>query len=420
VQATDTVALVNFAPALRLALLAAVIALLPLSWWWLRQRGADTRRRAAALTALTLFLTFDLIVFGAFTRLTDSGLGCPDWPGCYGQVSPLGAARDIRAAEQALPTGPVTFTKAWIEMIHRYLAMTVGVLILVMAAVAWRARLRGEPLPVSPWWPTATLAWVIVQGLFGKYTVTLKLYPAVVTLHLLGGLLLLALLAVQHVRYRPRPVRLAVGAGVRRLWVWASVLLGVQIALGGWVSTNYAVLACDDFPTCNGQWWPKMDFAAGFVLLRPLGEAAGGGFLPFEALVAIHMAHRLFAVAAVAALLGLAWALWQASRASALPFEGGASLRRFAAGIAFACAAQVATGLSNVVLGWPIVAALLHSAGAAALVLLLALLGARVRVGARLPAALASAQPAPLGAGKGTHAPGAATQASAGPWPPAA
>ena len=182
-------ALVDLAPLARLLLLALVLAALPLAWWWLRARSADISGRIAALTALTLFLTFDLIVFGSFTRLSDSGLGCPDWPGCYGEVSPFGARDDIVAAQTAAPGGPVTWSKAWIEMIHRYLAMTVGVLILVMAVFSWIGRRR---LPFSPWWPTVTLVWVIVQGMFGKYTVTLKLYPSVVALHLLGGLLLLA------------------------------------------------------------------------------------------------------------------------------------------------------------------------------------------------------------------------------------
>jgi heme a synthase len=366
--------LVDFAPALRLALLALLLAAVPLAWVWLRQRGADTRARLAALTALTLFLTFDLIVFGSFTRLTDSGLGCPDWPGCYGQVSPFAARADIQAAESALPGGPVTWSKAWIEMIHRYLAMTVGVLILVMAAVAWRVHLqsaRAAPhaagsLPFSPWWPTVTLVWVIVQGLFGKYTVTLKLYPAVVTLHLLGGLLLLALLAFQHEAFRQRP--LALPAPLRRAAIVGMGLLIVQVALGGWVSTNYAVLACTGFPQCNGQWWPEMDAASGFVLLRHLGQAAGGGALPFEALVAIHMAHRLFALVLVAALGWLAWRLQR---------QAEDSVRRFGLGLALLLGLQVASGLSNVVLGWPLVAALAHSAGAAALVLLLALLLAR-------------------------------------------
>jgi cytochrome c oxidase assembly protein subunit 15 len=131
----DPTPLVDWAPLARLLLLAATIALVPLAWLWLRQRGSDTRGRLAALTALTLFLTFDLVVFGSFTRLSDSGLGCPDWPGCYGEVSPFGARADIDAAQTAMPSGPVTWSKAWIEMIHRYLAMTVGVLILVMAVL---------------------------------------------------------------------------------------------------------------------------------------------------------------------------------------------------------------------------------------------------------------------------------------------
>ena len=188
----------------QIGLLGLMLSALPLSWWWLRQRDADVRVRLAALTALTLFLTFDLIVFGSFTRLTDSGLGCPDWPGCYGAVSPVGAHAEIKAAEAAMPTGPVTAQKAWIEMVHRYLAMTVGALIVVATLAGWAFRRR---LPLSPWWPTATLAWVIVQGLFGMLTVTWRLKPAIVTLHLLGGMFLLALLVMQHEALRGRSLR---------------------------------------------------------------------------------------------------------------------------------------------------------------------------------------------------------------------
>jgi len=356
-------AFVDYAPAARLALLALVIALVPLSWLWLRRRGSDTRARLAAITALTLFLTFDLVVFGSFTRLTDSGLGCPDWPGCYGEASPIGAAGDIDAAQRALPDGPVTWHKAWIEMVHRYLAMTVGVLILVTAAASIAAR---RQLPHSLAWPLATLGWVVVQGLFGRYTVTLKLYPAVVTLHLLGGLALLALLALQHEAYRARPI--AATAALQRLASLAMVVLVAQIALGGWVSTNYAVLACSGFPACNGQWWPSMDAAQGFTLLRELGRAGHGGYLSFDALVAIQMAHRGFAVVATLVLALLAWRLWL-----------GEATRRFGVALALLLAAQLASGLSNVVLGWPIAAAIGHSAGAAALMLLLTLLLARLR-----------------------------------------
>lgn len=377
----NDVPLVDLSPTLRLGLLALVIAILPLSWVWVRQRGRDTAARIAALTAVTLFLTFDLIVFGSFTRLTDSGLGCPDWPGCYGAASPIGAHSDIQAAQTAMPTGPVTFTKAWIEMIHRYLAMTVGVLILVMAVASWLGARRGSTgpgsparsvLPHSPWWPTVTLVWVIVQGLFGKYTVTLKLYPAVVTAHLLGGMLLLALLMVQHETWRGRRLVLT-----STQWAWAvgvTALLWVQIALGGWVSTNYAVLACTGFPTCNGQWWPEMNFGEGFTLLRELGRSGEGSFIPMQALVAIHMVHRIVAVVLFVGLCVLAWRLWAGADAA---------MRRTALWLMGLTLWQMISGLSNVVLGWPIVAALAHSAGAAGLVAVTTSLIARARAGER-------------------------------------
>ena len=361
----QAVPVVDFAPTLELLALATLLALLPLSWWWWRQRRTGVHGRLAALTALTLFLTFDLIVFGAFTRLTDSGLGCPDWPGCYGNSSPLGAQAEIHAAQTAMPSGPVTFSKAWIEMIHRYLAMTVGALIMALAAYSWAAR---RQLPHSPWWPTVTLLWVIVQGLFGKYTVTLKLYPAIVTLHLIGGLVLLALLVHQHAQYRAKPLQ--VDTLLRRaLWV-AFATVGIQVALGGWVSTNYAVLACSGFPTCNGQWWPQADYSAGFTLLRHLGQDADGGLLTFPALVAIHFVHRLFAVVVTVVLGGLIWRLRRAGE------------RRASAVLLALLLLQLASGLSNVVLGWPLLAALGHTAGAAALVGWLAHLLARTALAA--------------------------------------
>jgi cytochrome c oxidase assembly protein subunit 15 len=358
------VAAVDFSPALRLLMLAAGLALLPLAWWAWRQRAAGASARRAALTMLTLFLTFDLVVFGAFTRLTDSGLGCPDWPGCYGEASPIAAGAQIAHAEAQQPTGPVTQHKAWIEMVHRYLAMTVGALIVVLLAISVRAR---RELPFSVAWPWATLAWVIVQGLFGKYTVTLKLYPAIVTLHLFGGLVLLAMLMVQAQRYQGRVLTLSGAA--RTLLTGALLLLVVQVLLGAWVSTNYAVLACQGFPQCNGQWWPEaMDARQGFTILRHLGQAGEGGFLPAEALVAIHWAHRVFALVLVAALLALATLLWR---------QPGGAARRAAQGLLLLTMLQVGTGAANVVLEWPLVAALMHTGGAAALVLLLVSLQVR-------------------------------------------
>ncbi|HEY0954229.1 MAG TPA: COX15/CtaA family protein [Roseateles sp.] len=349
----------------QVAAIGGAVAIGPLLWWRQRSRNASPTGRLRALTLLTLFLTFDLIVFGAFTRLTDSGLGCPDWPGCYASASPLGAREHIEAAQTAMPTGPVTHGKAWVEMIHRYLASGVGLLILLMTVLSWRLKRQGGEHAPSPWLATLTFVWVCVQGAFGALTVTMKLFPAIVTLHLLFGLGLLMLLAWQHEAYEPRPLRLAPRL---RAAVLVVLLLSVaQVALGGWVSTNYAVLACDEFPACHGgQWWPQMDFAQGFQLWRELGQRAGGGWLGFEALAAIHMAHRIGAAVVLTALLALAWAL----RAPA---------RRWSQALLGVAVWQLVSGLSNVVLDWPIVAALAHSAGAAVLLGLLTTLFARLK-----------------------------------------
>jgi heme a synthase len=381
----DAQPLYDLAPVARLMLLGVVIALGPLAWVWLRNRHALPAQRLRVLTLVTLFLTFDLVLFGAFTRLTDSGLGCPDWPGCYGSASPVGASASIAAAQSAMPTGPVTFSKAWIEMVHRYLATAVGVLILVLALVSWIERRR---LSVSYVWPLVTLVWVCLQGAFGALTVTMKLFPAIVTLHLLGGLGLLALLRAQAVAYAlaapghagrvalPGRLRFALGA--------LFVLLWLQIALGGWVSTNYAVLACSEFPTCQGSWWPSMDFRQGFTLWRELGQDHTGEAITFAALTAIHYAHRLMAYAVLALMLWLGWRLWSV--------EG---MRPTARALLLLAAWQFASGLTNVVLDWPLLAAVGHTGGAAALVIVLtgALCGTRR---ARPHVAAASAADAPL------------------------
>lgn len=381
----DAQTLYDFAPVLELMLLGAAIALGPLAWVAWRSRGAGQGRRLQALMVLTLFLTFDLVMFGAFTRLTDSGLGCPDWPGCYGSASPIGARADIQAAQQAMPTGPVTHGKAWVEMIHRYLASSVGVLIIAITVGVWRQRRQwqrapGGAAPLGPWWAGATLAWVCLQGAFGAWTVTMKLFPAIVTLHLIGGLVLLALLCVQAVRQSQtalgRPA-VALPGALRRGVLLALVLVAVQVALGGWVSTNYAVLACTTFPDCNGSWWPAMDFAQGFQLWRPLGVLKDGSHIGFAALTAIHYVHRLFAYLVLAALLLLGWRLRHAAHGlqgeSAQPV---AAQGRWLLGLALL---QLLTGLGNVVLDWPLAAAVLHTGGAAAMVVVLtwALAGSR-------------------------------------------
>lgn len=341
-------ALYDLSPLAQLLLIALALVALPMLWIWRRHHDPLARRRALAI--FLLFVTFDLVVFGAFTRLTDSGLGCPDWPGCYGSGSPIGARAQIEQAQAVMPTGPVTHSKAWIEMIHRYLASGVGALILVLTTLAWR-----KPLPgMSPWLPTLSLVWVCIQGAFGALTVTMKLFPAIVTLHLLGGIVLLLLLVVQVARQSPREAT-TLGPDLRR---WLQLMLGllmVQIALGGWVSTNYAVLACEEFPMCQGQWWPEMNFAQGFELWRALGVDGQGAPISFAALTAIHYVHRLMAYVVLAML---AWTAWRLARTHH---------RQGARRLAWLGGLQLITGMSNVVLDWPLVAALLHTAGAAAL-----------------------------------------------------
>ncbi len=348
---------IDLAPLLGVLGVGTVLALVPLLWFWRRRRGDAPALGLQAFAWFVLFLSFDLVLLGAFTRLSDSGLGCPDWPGCYGHASPLGASAPIAAAQAEVPTGAVTSAKAWIEMLHRYAATAIGALIVVLAALAIRAsrRSRGR---IGPGWALWTLLWICLQGAFGALSVTLRLYPAIVTLHLLGGLGLLALLAIQAERYAPR--RLVLSPGLRAGVIVIAVSTVVQIALGAWVSSNYAVLACRDFPTCQGSWWPDMDIAQGFVLRRPLG-GGDNGFLPFAALTAIHMAHRLGALVLLPALAVLAWRLHLA----------GTWTRPWALALLGLIAWQAASGLGNVLLGWPLAAALAHTAGAAALVVVL-------------------------------------------------
>lgn len=342
----------EFSALLWLAAKAVAIAAVPLGYVLLA-RDPQRFRRLAWLTA---FLTLDLIMFGAFTRLTDSGLGCPDWPGCYGHSNPLSAGDQIRAAETALPTGPVTMAKAWIEMLHRYFAMAVGLLIIALALGAWKRFVRDRTR--SPWLATGVLLAVCLQGAFGAWTVTLKLQPIVVTAHLLGGMALLGLLMWLALRESTVADIEPSTARWRPLALAGLLALSVQIALGGWVSANYAVLACPDFPLCQGEVIPSgMNFAQGFTLWRDLGLTADGAPVSFQALVAIHWVHRSFAYL-VFAILG-----WLGVRLTQSP-----STRSLGWGLILVLLLQLVTGLSNVVLQWPLLLAVLHNGGAAMLV----------------------------------------------------
>ena len=332
----------------------------------------DSRARLPArfrrLIFFTAILTFGLIMLGAWVRLTDAGLGCPDWPGCYGKLTPSHAKSDIAraVAEQGGEHGPVSMGKAWREMVHRYIASALGLLILVIAAIAWARR---RTLEQSPALAVALVGVVIMQGIFGMWTVTLLLKPAIVTLHLAGGMLTFALLVWLWQRQMPgwsRTDRDALAA-LRVPALAALVLLCAQILLGGWTSTNYAALACTDLPRCQGKWWPDTNFADAFHVLRELGKTDDGDFLPAQALTAIHLMHR---IGAVCVALWLGWVGWRTSRV--------AGMRGFGSLLLAALTAQFLLGLSNVWFSLPIGVAVGHPGGAAFLLALLVVLNFQI------------------------------------------
>lgn len=322
-----------------------------------------------ALTATCLALV--VVGLGAFTRLRDAGLGCPDWPGCYGHLLWPNADHEIAAAEQRFPDAPVATDKTWPEMVHRYFAGTLGLTILALAVIGWRRR-RDPEYPLRL--PLLLVFLVVWQALFGMWTVTLKLWPQVVTLHLLGGIGILNLLWLLTLRLGARPwmPEPHMAQRLRRLKPW--VLLAIvtvigQIALGGWISSNYAALACGDFPTCHGKWWPAMDFAQGFNIFQEVGPSYLGGLLESDARTAIHVAHRLGAVVVAVVLLGLCCASWVTAWSGA---------RRLALAIAGVLSLQLALGVANVLLALPLPVAVAHNLGAALVLLVLVTLATRI------------------------------------------
>jgi heme a synthase len=371
---------------------------------------------------LAVALTLCVIVFGAFVRLSDAGLSCPDWPTCYGRAAWPTTEAGVRRAD-ALDVRPLEVHKAWREQVHRHLAAVLGVLVLALALLAVRRRRHGiaQVLGASALVALAiplymhghigaalafaglgeaillfaalrwsnldlaraavlTLAVVIFQALLGKWTVTMLLKPVIVMGHLLGGMLTFSLLAWMAWRATHLPIVLAHATALRR-WVLAALaVLAVQIALGGWVSANYAALACGaggwttaephwiDFPRCVGQWWPPADWREGFVLWRGVGVDYEGGVLDGAARIAIQMAHRLFAVVAFAVLLGLSWRLLRTP-----------GLRTWAVVLALLTVAQVLLGVLNVKLSLPLPVAVMHNGGAALLLFVLVTLLARLR-----------------------------------------
>jgi heme a synthase len=320
----------------------------------------NTKKRLVAFRRLCLFgaiLAFCVIVLGAYVRLSHAGLGCPDWPGCYGHLTAGQAAANHHAVNAAYPDRPVEYAKALKEMLHRYLAATLGCVILLIGALAWRNR-RDPMQPVRM--PLAVVGLVVFQGMLGMWTVTLLLKPAIVSAHLAGGLTTMALLwwmSLQATgRSRPRSED-----GLRRWAVIGMVVLVAQILLGGWVSTNYSAVACPDFPTCQRSFWPAMDFKDAFVLWRGLGIDYEGGVLDHPARVAIHFTHR---IGAIVAALVVGFVAWKAMRTGQSP-----GVRTAGIALAAALVTQLLVGPLMVIKTFPLPLATAHNAMAALLVL---------------------------------------------------
>ena len=329
------------------------------------------KARYRKLVFFTWFLTLDLIMFGAFVRLTDSGLGCPDWPGCYGKATPLGAMGDIHEATQAMPFGPVTLSKAWIEMIHRYVGAILGMLIIAIVVMAWRYR---RQLGRSPALAIVTLVAVCVQGAFGAWTVTHKLMPAVVTAHLVFGLSVLALMTWLSARERPHlacpPPPRALGRGRLR----AAAGAGHAGRLGQHQLRGAGLHGLSHVP------WPvgaRDGFPRRLFSDPGLGELPSGEMISQPALTAIHWVHRNFAFVVFAYLGVLAWRL----RAEA-GLRGPATLMLALLG------AQLLTGLTTIFFQWPLLIAVLHNGGAAGLTLAAVVLMVRLSTAGRAPAGL--------------------------------
>lgn len=313
------------------------------------------------LVLIALILALGVVSLGAYVRLSDAGLGCPDWPGCYGHMT----VPHHELAQQVFPDKPLEAHKAWKEMIHRYFAGTLGLLILAICVLSWKqaGRMSGSVV-TKPVLPTLLLVLVGFQAALGMWTVTLLLKPVIVSLHLLGGMATLATLTWIASTRRAASVN---HSKLRWMAVLALLILSLQIALGGWTSSNYAALACPDFPTCQSVLWPGVDFSKAFHLVRELGVNADGTQLSLPALTAIHLAHRM---GALATFVYIGWFGSKLLKANGLKFWGKALL-----GLLLL---QVMLGISNVVFSLPLPVAVAHNTGAALLLAMLVVINSKL------------------------------------------
>ena len=318
--------------------------------------------RALYLTGFITSLIFLVVALGALTRLLDAGLGCPDWPGCYGWLMPPIDKQHVQQAQELFPTWPIEYPKAWMEMIHRYFATMLGALIIFQA---WYLRKTLKPIKVLS---IIMVFFVIIQGAFGAWTVTMKLWPPVVTGHLLGGFILLMIQCLLLVKIKkilsctgPNPTLKSHhhqkhSKSMFFAMSFASSLLLLQVIMGGWTSSHYAGLVCPDFPTCQTLWWPNKETKP-WIAPWPEGQQAVGGLLDMENRMAIHMMHRYLAFLVLLAEMFFLWTL-----ITARP-----DLKKWIILVFSTLSLQIILGISNVVFHLPLSLALLHNIGAALL-----------------------------------------------------
>jgi len=333
---------------------------------------AQFRKPGFRLALFASVIALIVVGLGAFTRLSHAGLGCPDWPGCYGHVWAPQADHEIAKANELYPDMPVRLDKTWPEMVHRYFAGSLVILTLLILGLAIKHRHKpAQPLKL----PVFILGFIILQALFGMWTVTLKLWPQIVTLHLLGGFTMLSLLWLLTLRLDSGRWRLAdrdLGrVAALRPWVVVGLLIAIaQISLGGWTTSNYAAVACPDFPTCQTHWLPDMDFGSGFNIFQHIGPNYLGGTMDNAARIAIHFSHRIGAFATTLYLAFLAWKLYVQV---AIP-----ETRGMAFVVIGVLVVQVGLGISNIVFHFPLAVAVAHNLGGALLLLTLVTLSHRV------------------------------------------
>jgi cytochrome c oxidase assembly protein subunit 15 len=314
---------------------------------------------------LGAILALGVVALGAYVRLSDAGLGCPDWPGCYGTLTVPQSEAAITSAQTAFPNNSIVVGKAWREMIHRYFAGSLGLVVLAIFVLGWKTK---REIKCSPWTPSFLLVLIAFQAMLGMWTVTMLLKPAIVSAHLLGGMTTLALLTwLAHRHWGHSSVSIVKSNRLRFAIRFALLILIMQIFLGGWTSTNYAALACTDFPTCHGVWMPEMDFKDAFHMVRELGQGANGGALTLASITAIQWTHRLGALITFIYLGILAINIlkyWQ--------------LKRLGLILLLVLCAQISLGIANLLLHLPLVLAVAHNFTAGLLVMILVTLNSKI------------------------------------------